>query len=154
YAAEYDFMGQRLKMRVLDYIPSAQDSLVASSTGKNILHLVTLIEGKRENKYIPSASVQVIQNMLVSYNEETPGAVNIQEEAGNLVINSAVGGGYMIMASQEKGELQAERKQPFHLRSLYTLGSLTFVIPQAPSKGEIIHFEGDKRTHENEADLV
>src|SRR5690606_22053554 len=56
--------------------------------------------------------------------------------------------------SQEKGELQAEQKQPFHLRSLYTLGSLTFVIPQAPSKGEIIHFEGDKRTHENEADLV
>lgn len=154
YAAEYDFMGQRLKMRVLDYIPRAQDSLVASSTGKNILHLVTLIEGKRENKYIPSGSVQLIQNMLVSYNKETPGAVNIQEEAGNLVINSPVGGGYMIMASQEKGELQAERKQPFHLRSLYTLGSLTFVIPQAPSKGEIIHFEGDKRTHENEADLV
>lgn len=154
YAAEYDFMGQRLKMRVLDYIPRAQDSLVASSTGKNILHLVTLIEGKRENKYIPSGSVQLIQNMLVSYNKETPGAVNIQEEAGNLVINSPVGGGYMIMASQEKGELQAEQKQPFHLRSLYTLGSLTFVIPQAPSKGEIIHFEGDKRTHENEADLV
>ncbi|MGK9126460.1 c-type cytochrome biogenesis protein CcsB [Olivibacter sp. SA151] len=154
YAAEYDFMGQRLKMRVLDYTPRAQDSLVASPTGKNILHLVTLIEGKRENKYIPSGSVQLIQNMLVSYNKETPGAVNIQEEAGNLVINSPVGGGYMIMASQEKGELQAEQKQPFHLRSLYTLGSLTFVIPQAPSKGEIIHFEGDKRTHENEADLV
>ncbi|MEH6307592.1 c-type cytochrome biogenesis protein CcsB [Olivibacter sp. CPCC 100613] len=154
YAAEYDFMGQRLRMRVLDYIPRAQDSLVASPSGKSILHLVALIEGKRENKYIPSGSVQLIQNMLVSYNKETPGAVNIQGERGNLSINSPVGGGYMIMASQERGELQAERQQSFHLRSLYTLGGLTFVVPQLPSSGEIMHFEGDKRTHESDADLV
>lgn len=154
YAAEYDFMGQRLKMRVLDYIPRAQDSLVVSSSGKPILHLVTLIEGKRENRYIPSGSVQLIQNILVSYNKDTPGAVNIQGETDELHINSPIEGGFMVMASQEKGELQANQKQPFRLRSLYNLGGLTFVVPQAPSPGEIIHFEGDKRTHENDADLI
>lgn len=154
YTAEYDFMGRRLKMRVLDYIPRAQDSLLASTSGKPILHLVTLIEGKRENKYIPSGTVQLIQNMLVSYNKETAGAINIRDEADGLTIHSPVAGNYMVMASQEKGEIEATQKQAFRLRSLYTVAGLTFVVPQAPNSGKVVHYEGDKRTHENDADLV
>lgn len=155
YTAEYDFMGQRLKMKVLDYIPRAQDSLVAAPYGPAVLHLVTLINGNRENRYINSGSVQLIENMLISFNKATPGAVNIQEENGQLSISSPFAGSYMQMATQTRGELNAsDGPQPFHLRSLYTIGGLVFVVPQAPQPGRLIHSEGDKRTHENDPDLI
>lgn len=155
YSAEYDFMGKRVKMSVIDFIPRAQDSLIQSSSGKPILHLVTLINGNRENKYISSGSVQLIQNMLVSYNKETAGAINILDGGEGLLISSPGEGSYMVMATQTQETVKgANEKQPFYLRSLYTLPGLTFVIPQAPMLGEIVHFEGDKRTHENDADLV
>ncbi|MFC6101074.1 c-type cytochrome biogenesis protein CcsB [Olivibacter domesticus] len=155
YSAEYDFMGKRVKMKVIDFIPRAQDSLIQSSSGKPILHLVALINGNRENKYISSGSVQLIQNMLVSYNKETAGAINILDEGEGLVISSPGDGSYMVMATQTQETVKgSNEKQPFYLRSLYTLPGLTFVVPQAPMLGEIVHFEGDKRTHENDADLV
>ena len=155
YSAEYDFMGKRVKMKVIDFIPRAQDSLIQSSSGKPILHLVTLINGNRENRYISSGSVQLIENMLVSYNKETAGAINIEDVGEGLLISSPVEGHYMIMATQTQEVVKgSNEKQPLYLRSLYTLPGLAFVIPQAPTPGEIIHFEGDKRMHENDADLV
>lgn len=155
YSAEYDFQGRRVKMKVLDFIPRAQDSLVQSPSGKPTLHLVTLVNGNRENKYIPSGSVQLVQNMLVSYNKETSGAINIEDGNGGLIISSPSNGNYMLMATQTQKEVKGlNEKQTFHLRSLYTLPGLTFVVPQMPNSGEIIHFEGDKRTHEHDADLV
>lgn len=154
YQASYNFMGTLLHMKVLDFVPRAQDSLVASPSGKAILQLVTLINGNRANKYIPAGSVQLIENVLVSYNKETPGALNISDEAGVLRVSSPMEGQYMVMATQEKGELLPNEPQPFHLRSLYTIAGLTFVVPQAPQRGELIYFEGDKTKNEHDADLV
>lgn len=152
---EYDFMGKRVKMRVLGFTPRAQDSLVLSATGNRVLHLVTLVNGNRENKYIASGSVQLIQNMLVSYNKETEGAVNISDEGGSLSISSPVPGSYMTMATQAKGDVSGDaQKSEFHLRSLYNFSGLTFVVPQMPQTGEIIRYEGDKRKNENDPDQV
>lgn len=154
YRASYNFMGSLLHMKVLDFIPRAQDSLIPSPSGKAVLQLVTLINGNRENKYISTGEVQLIENMLVSYNKETPGAINISDESGTLRVSSPMEGQYMIMASQEKGSVLANEQQPFHLRSLYTLAGLTFVVPQAPQKATLMHFEGDKTKNEHDADLV
>lgn len=152
---EYDFMGKRVKMRVLEFTPRAQDSLVASPGGKRILHIVALVNGNRENKYIASGSVQLIQNMLVSYNKETEGAVNISDEGESLAISSPVDGSYMTMATQAKGDVKGSgQKSAFVLRSLYNLAGFAFVVPQMPQTGKIVRFEGDKRTNENDPDMV
>lgn len=154
YSGSYNFMGKLVHMEVIDFIQRAQDSLIASPSGNKILQLVTLINGNRENKYITSGSVQLIQNVLVSYNKETDGAINIGDDSGELTISSPMEGNYMVMATQAKGDIQANETQNFHLRSLYTVAGLTFVVPQAPQKGQIIHFEGDKQKNEHEADLI
>ncbi|WP_345235072.1 c-type cytochrome biogenesis protein CcsB [Olivibacter ginsenosidimutans] len=155
YAATYNFMGKHLNLRILNFMARAQDSLVTTSGGSPVLHLVTLENGSRTNKYITSGTVQLVQNMLVSFNKETEGALNFSDQTGALTISSPFDGNYMIMATQTREALTgSSEKQPFHLRSLYTIGNLAFVVPQAPQPGKIIYYEGDKRTHEHDADRL
>ncbi len=155
FVSEYDYKGSRIKMRVIDFYARAQDSLVLSESGKPTLHFVVLEEGKRVNKFIPSGSVKLIQNMVLSYNAPTPGAINIADAPTGYTISSPYEGNYMIMATQERKPVAADNQsQEFHLRSLYTYGNLAFVVPEPARKGNIINFEGDKRTHELDLDLV
>ncbi|TKC64120.1 cytochrome C biogenesis protein CcsB [Pedobacter hiemivivus] len=156
FKGEYDYQGQRVKVKVIDFYARAQDSLVRTSTGKPTLHLVVLENGKRVNKYVPSGKVELMSNMLVSYNKETPGAINISDAAnGALQIATPFTGDYMIMATQEKKPVLADSPaQPFNLRSLYTFGNLAFVIPEPAIPGDIMYFEGDKTKNEHDLDLV
>ncbi|TCD01798.1 cytochrome C biogenesis protein CcsB [Pedobacter psychroterrae] len=155
FEEEYDFYGERVKLKVIGFYPRAQDSLIKDAGGVSTLHLVVLENGKRVNKYITSGSVLLIQNLLVGFNKETEGAINISNASGSLQISSSYEGNYMIMATQERKTVSGNSEaNEFHMRSLYTYGSLAFVVPEAPVPARIIHLEGDKKTHENDPDLV
>jgi len=155
FKSEYDFHGERVKLKVVDFYSRAQDSLIREANGKPTLHLVVLENSKRVNKYVPSGTVQLIQNVLVSYNKQTPGAINLDDTNGTLQISSPFAGNYMVMASQTKGDLAGNNTPaPFNFRSLYTITGFTFVVPEGPINGHIMYFEGDKRTHDHDPDLV
>jgi cytochrome c-type biogenesis protein CcsB len=155
FVAKYDYHGERVQMKVVDFYARAQDSLVLNPEGKPVLHLVVLEDGKRVNKYIESGKVQLLQNMIISYNKPTQGAINISDGFTGYKISSPYEGNYMIMATQERKVVTADNQpQDFHLRSLYTYGGLAFVVPEAARPGNIIYYEGDKRTHEHALDLV
>ncbi|RYZ30745.1 MAG: cytochrome C biogenesis protein CcsB, partial [Sphingobacteriales bacterium] len=135
--------------------PRAQDSLVKDPAGASTLHLVVLENGERVNKYIASGTVQLIQNLLFSFNKETAGAINISDASGSLQISSPYDGTYMIMATQEQKAVTGNNEvNEFHMRSLYTYGTLAFVVPEAPVEGRIIYMEGDKKLNENDPDLI
>jgi len=155
FKSQYDFMGQLVTVRLLDVVPRAQDSLIAQPNGKQILHLVTLVGGNRENKFIPSGTTQLIENTLVSYNNQTAGAVNLSDTDGPLKISSPLEGNFMIMATQIRGVLaKSDVAVPLNLRSLYTIGNLVFVVPQPPSPGEVKAFPGDKTKNEHDPDQI
>ncbi|MHA4894847.1 cytochrome c biogenesis protein [Pedobacter sp. PWIIR3] len=155
FTSEYDYQGQRIKMKVVDFYTRAQDSLVRDASGKPTLHIVVLENGKRVNKYIPSGNVQLVNNMLLSFNKPTVGAINIDNSTGAYQISSPYEGNYMIMATQERKVVTGDNApQPFHQRSLYTYGDLAFVVPEPAVNGHILYFEGDKRTHQDDLDLV
>ncbi|WP_225872742.1 c-type cytochrome biogenesis protein CcsB [Pedobacter frigoris] len=152
---QYDFQGERVKFKVIDFYPRAQDSLIKTAGGEKILHLVVLENGARVNKYIPEGSVKLVQNLLLSYNKPTQGAINIDDTSGSFQISSPYEGNYMIMATQERKTVSGnDQPQPFNLRSLYTYGNLAFVVPEPATPGHIMHFEGDKKTHEHDPDLL
>ncbi|MGY4386106.1 cytochrome c-type biogenesis protein CcsB [Pedobacter sp. UYP24] len=155
FTSEYEFQGERVKMKVIDFYARAQDSLVREQSGVRILHVVVLENGKRVNKYVPSGSVQLMNNMLLSFNKPTAGAINIEDTDGAYHISSPYAGNYMIMATQERKPLIGDNlPTSFNLRSLYTYGDLAFVIPEPAVNGHIMYYEGDKRTHQNDLDLV
>lgn len=155
FKEEYDFHGKRVKLNLVGFYARAQDSLVQDPSGVPTLHLVVQENGQRVNKYIASGKLQLIQNMLISFNKETNGALNISQVDGQLKISSPFEGNYMIMATQEQKQVKGQNEvQDFQLRSLYTYGSLAFVVPEPPVNGRILHFEGDKKKHENDPDLI
>jgi len=155
FIQQYDYKGKRVKMKVVDFYARAQDSLVLIQSGKPVLHLVVLENGKRVNKYIESGNVKLINNMIISYNKPTQGAINLADGFGGYKISSPYEGNYMIMATQERKAVTADnQEQDFHLRSLYTYGALAFVVPEPARNGHIMYYEGDKRTHEHDLDLV
>lgn len=155
FEEEYDFYGERVGLKVVGFYARAQDSLVKDPGGVSTLHMVVLENGKRVNKYITSGNVLLIQNLLFSFNQETAGAINISDAGGKLQISSPYEGNYMIMATQERKAVSGNNEvNEFHMRSLYTYGSLAFVVPEAPVPARIMHLEGDKKTHENDPDLV
>ncbi|HEX8608143.1 MAG TPA: cytochrome c biogenesis protein ResB, partial [Pedobacter sp.] len=101
FISEYDYKGERVKLKVVDFYARAQDTLVRSASGTPVLHMVVSEDGKRVNKYIPSGSVLLVQNLLVSFNKPTAGAINIDDTTGEFRISSPYEGNYMIMATQE-----------------------------------------------------
>jgi len=155
FEEEYDFYGERVRLKVIGFYPRAQDSLVKDPGGVSTLHLVVLENGKRVNKYIASGNVLLVQNLLFSFNKETAGAINISNTGDSLQISSPYEGNYMIMATQERKVVSGNNEvNDFHMRSLYTYGSLAFVVPEAPVPARVMHLEGDKKLHENDPDLV
>lgn len=155
FVSEYDYQGERVKLKVVDFYSRAQDTLMRNASGPAILHLVVLEDGKRVNKYIPSGNVLLVQNLLLSFNKPTAGAINIDNTGGEFHISSPYEANYMIMATQERKVVTGDNvPQTFHLRSLYTYADLAFVVPEPAVNGHIEYFEGDKRTHENDLDLV
>jgi cytochrome c-type biogenesis protein CcsB len=155
FVSKYDYHGSRVQMKVVDFYARAQDSLVLNPAGKPVLHFVVLENGKRVNKYIETGKVQLIQNMIISYNKPTLGAINISDGFSGYKISSPYEGNYMIMATQERKVVKADNQaEDFHLRSLYTYGNLAFVVPEPAQRGHIMYYEGDKRTHEHDLDLV
>jgi cytochrome c-type biogenesis protein CcsB len=155
FVSEYDYQGERVKFKVVDFYARAQDTLMRNASGSSILHLVVLENGKRVNKYIPSGSVLLVQNLLLSFNKPTEGAINIDNTKGEFQISSPYEANYMIMATQERKVVTGDNvPQPFHLRSLYTYADLAFVVPEPAVNGTIEYFEGDKRTHKDDLDLL
>lgn len=155
FKARYDYFGKNIEMKVVDFIPRVQDSVIKTESGKEIIHLVSTSAGKRENIYIESGDAKQVGNALVSFNQQVKDAVNIVEKNGQLLISSPMNGNYMTMATQKVGALKGGNIQDsLHLRSLYQFPNAEFVIPEFPQKGKILHFSGDIVKHKNDADLV
>ncbi|MGM5629985.1 c-type cytochrome biogenesis protein CcsB [Apibacter raozihei] len=155
FKAQYDFYGKKVRVKTIDYIPRAQDSVQFSNTGKPILHIVTIGEGGRENVYIEEGSARQVQNATISFNAPMPQAINITIKNGEMSLTSPMMGRRLIMATQEEVAVDGEDKiQQLHLASLYQFPNASFVVPQPPKQGKIIYFEGDKNKNQSSPDLI
>ncbi len=157
FHAGYDFRNKHIDMRVLDFVPMAQDSVIPSPDGVPVLHLVTTSNEGRKNIYIMSGGVRRVGDMLVSFNKPIQQAVNfsVDSTGTGLQVSSPVAASYMIMATKQQGELAGDGKpQEFHLRSLYAFGDVRIVVPTGPVVGRVTTFAGDKMKNAADPDQV
>ncbi len=149
-----NFKGQEVQIKYLDYIPNAYEAFESAAVGDTYLHFVESGGGTRHDHYIKQGEVVNVHNVLVAFDKETPGAINILSRSDSLFIKSAQAGNYMVMATQDQGTVAKDSIQPFNLRSLYTMGSMQFVVPEVPSTGVMSVVSGDKDEHPNDYLLV
>lgn len=145
---------EKIKVKQLGYIQRKKDSLVADRNGIEYLHFVTTGEKGRENYYIKSGEAKNINGTLVTYNRPIDGAIEFQNNNGNLFIKTPVDASYMVMATQENNTTKANEYQPLALRSLYNINNIQIVVPSGVKKGKLIAFEGDKKKDQALADQL
>lgn len=155
FKANYDFHGQKVKVRALDYIQRKKDSLIASPTGSEYLHFVTTGDKGRLNYYLKDGESKSLNGLLVSFNRPIEGAIEFRKEAnGSLSIKSPQDADYMVMATQDSGNVKKDVYEPLSLRSLYTIGETRIVVPEGLVKGELKAFEGDKKKDQTVPDAL
>jgi len=130
-----DYNGQVVDFSVVDYIENAKEGLVEDPQGDLYLKLVESGDGTRHEHYLKQGSVTNIHNLLYSFNQPTPGAINIEFTQGQYFMESPFAGDYMRMADQQKGAVEAEVKAILELRSLYQIGGTAFVVPEPALRG-------------------
>ncbi len=158
FKESYEFENKVIKIRSLDFIPLAKDSIQMSSTGQKMLDIVTMGQGGRENNYIASGEVKTIGGILFSFNNPMQGTVQLAEKGDSIIINSPFAGQFMSMQGQQvgmvtdtaalaqhSGTLKANEVSPLSFRTLYTINNTNFIIPKPSFAGKVVYYSGDKR---------
>ncbi len=111
------------------------EELVLDDEGDRYMKIVEASGGSRKDHYIKEGEVTSVHNILFTLNNPIPGAINIRSDKGLYFLNSPFDGDFMVMASQETGNVEKNVEAPLKLRSLYSLANLQFVIPEPPLRG-------------------
>ena len=130
-----DFNGTPVKVSYVDFIKGARVGVIPDQDGTLFLKLVEAGGGSRHDHYLEEGQVTNIHNVLFSLNREVPGAVNIRVNDSLMTLRSPFPGSFMRMADQFSGQVMPDSLQPLQLRSLYSLGSMQFVMPELPMRG-------------------
>lgn len=132
----FDFNGNPFKVSYVSYKEGVTTGIVSDSQGDFYLKLVESSEGSRHDHYLKEGSVLSIHNILFSFNQPTPGAINISMNGGDYRINSPFEGTFLRMADQFQGTVKAHNEELLNFRSLYQLAGMQFVLPEAPMRGK------------------
>lgn len=150
FSIRTDFKGKDVAINYVKYVPNAYEEFKADDTGTEFLHFVESGGSSRHDHYIKKGEVANVHNVLVAFDKETPGAINILSKKDSFFIKSPQAGNFMVMSTQQQGMIKKDSLQAFNLRALYNLGSVQFVVPEPPTKGKMAIVSGDKDEHPND----
>jgi len=151
-----DYNKQPVTIKYRDFISNVRQGFIASEEGEDYLRIVESGAGQGHDHWIKKGEVVNIHNIIFSLDNPTPSAINITTGENAYKIDAPFDGFYMNMsevraAGVDPTKLQGVDMQqimnrfqkPFvkdslqnlALRSLYSMGGMQFVIPEAVSKG-------------------
>ena len=133
-----------IEIKYVDFIPNAVEGVIEDPTAPYILKIVESGDGARHDHFIQEGEVANIHNVLFSFNQPTPGAIELTFDGEAYGIKSPFDAQFMRMADQFQGALKAEEPDALQLRSLYTIGEFGFVIPDPAIRGRVDVIEADK----------
>ena len=131
------FNNKKFTINYLNYIENAVEGLILDPNGDRYLKVVEASDGTRNEHYIKEGEVSNIKNILFTLNNPIEGAINIRSELGLYYINSPFSGTYTRMVDQYSDVFEQNVEQELKLRSLYSIPSFQFVIPDPPLRGNL-----------------
>ena len=130
------FNGIPFSVSFESFVEGVVEELVLDDEGDRYIKIVEASDGSRHDHYIKEGEVTSIHNILFTLNNPIPGAINIRSDKGLYFLSSPFDGNFMVMATQEKGDILQNIEAPLKLRSLYSLANLQFVIPEPALRGK------------------
>ena len=152
YQTTTDFKGIPINIEVVNFIPKAKEIFRENPQGTRYLKVVATTGQGRKEIYLNDGGSIMVGDKHITFNRVLPDAINIFEKNDSLFFASPYHGTWMRMQDQQKFNLPQDSIVPFHLASLYQLDGTSFVIPQAPVKGELRFEPGAKNS--NALDLL
>ncbi len=151
-----DFNGQEFSISYAGYMEAAKEDLIEDDKGTRYLKVVEAGDGNRHEHYLEEGKVSSIHNVLFSLNQQTEGAINISTTDSTYYIQSPFEGRFLRMADQFSDSLLPDSIQPLQLRSLYSVGTMQFVIPEPMVKGKygVVEVSESERTEATKEALI
>ena len=157
FKESYEFDDRVIKIKSLDYIPLAKDSIQKTTSGQKILNIITTGQEGRQNNYIFSGEIKTIGGILFSFNKPVQGTVQLIEKGNGIMINSPLAGQYVSMQgqqagivtdpallAQQSGTIKENELTSLGFRTLYTINNTNFIIPNPAFAGRIVYYSGDR----------
>ena len=148
------FLDQKIDIKLVDYIPWAEQKFVEDENGDDYLFVVESSSGSRHEHYIKKGTVQNIHNILVGFDAPDTATINITSSTSGLKIKAIADGTFMRMADQLKGTVTKDSIEDFQLRSLYKISGLPFVVPNPVMKGKMTTVRGPKNDRDLSSDMI
>jgi len=152
FSMSENFADTNFEVEYQNFIMGAKEYIKADPKGITYLKIVEAGDGGRHEHFLKDGEVQNIHNVLFSLNKYTDGAININTSGTEYTIQTPFEGNFMRMADKLQGKITKDNVQPLMMRSLYSIGEMRFVFPDAAIKG-IVDFKSDNdykaKTHED-----
>lgn len=151
----YDFHDKAVYLKLLNYIPLAVKQVVRDVPGGSAwLHVVVSDGHGRQDHYIKKGQIQSILGMGFAFDRKIEGAIQIYKQDGVLKIKSPFDGVYRVMATQQSGAIQGDSVSDLHLRSLYRMKGIDFVISEVIPRAKLVLKPGDKQKNAANPDAL
>ena len=149
-----NFDGEPFAIELQEFILNAKQTFKPNVSGKLYLKLVEASQGGRKEHYLVEGEVKMINNLLFAFNKQTKGAINILKVGDTFQLETPFDGNFMRMADKMQGSVSKNTTSPVMFRSLYNMGGIQFVLPEIPSKGELILASDDNYKDKSTDDAV
>ena len=146
YQTQLNFKGIPVHLKVLKFVPRAKENLVKTPNGQTYLKFVISTGQGRKDIYMAKGRQIEAGGHRLAFDNTYPDAVNVFIKNDSLFILSPYKGTYMRMLDQKRFEVPQDSIVPLHLASLYQIDGLSFVVPEAPVKGQINFTQGPKNS--------
>jgi len=152
-----DYAKQPVVIQYKDFVSNVKQGFIPLEEGEEYLKIVESGAGEGHDHWLKRGEVASIHNVLFAVDKPTPGAINISLGENEYTIEGPFDGYYMNMAevraagvnpaelgganlneivSRFQKPFVADSLQTLSLRSLYNIGGMQFVFPQAIVKGK------------------
>ena len=136
WSGSYSVDGDIIELKIDEFIPNPEQTLVDDANGTPILKIVTGGQLGRKEHLLKLGNSSSINGLLFNFGNHNPEAdINITYPEERLKIASRHNLTRMTMATREIDSISANNGQDLAFNSLYTLGSSNFVFNDFREKG-------------------
>jgi hypothetical protein len=156
FKSSYQIDNKVIDLQVTDFIPNPKEKISEDPNGVPILKIVIAGNMGREEYFLKKGEQSEWHGLLYNFSEAfIPGAFNVSYDGQNLQFVTQETINQRVMATQQVTDLPGGTPHPLMLRSLYTLGSASFVVGDFMPKGRVsMESEQAKITNESKLGIL
>jgi len=130
-SSSLEIEGKKVDVEMIEYIPDAIETTVEAQAGKAMASMMVTGSGKGEPVSLSEGEFYESENFVLDFNSGKSFdkmVVSLFVEDGKFFMNHAMALSYLKMDDQTKGTLDANPKQPFATRTLFSTAGGGFVL--------------------------